>query len=69
MMRGANPGEYADKDIVVIIDPTSRHYGAVGVVEPRPGYDTDLVHMGDITTMQQPKFIRRVRPGDRLILS
>ena len=66
-MRGANPGEYADKDIVVIIDPESRHYGEVGVVETYPGGDTDLVHLGGSAVLQFPHHIRRVRPGDRLI--
>ena len=67
-MRGANPGEYADKDIVVIIDPKSRHYGEVGVVEVRPGDGADVVHLGrGAAVLQFPQDIRRVRPGDRII--
>lgn len=67
-MRGADWGDYADGDIVVIGDERSERYGEVGVVEARHGgYDTDLVHLGCVVVCVEPKNIRRVRPGDMIV--
>lgn len=66
-MRGVAPGEYHDKDLVVVIAPQSRHFGAIGLVERRPDQVTDIVHLGDESAILQPRHIRRVRPGDRVV--
>ena len=66
-MHGSGPGEYKDKDFVVITSRKSVNYGCVGTVERRPGYDTDFVHLGGVAAMVAPKHIRRVRPGDMIL--
>lgn len=66
-MQGFGPGEYYDKDYVVITDRQSINYGCVGTVERRPGFDTDFVHLGGVAAMVAPKHIRRVRPGDMIL--
>ena len=66
-MRGTAPGEYTDKDLVVVIDQRSLHYGAIGLVEKRSDQVTDLVHLGQGAATLQPRHIRRVRPGDRVV--
>lgn len=69
MMRGTEPGVYADKDLVVVTDHRSSHYGAIGLVEKKTDQVTDLVHFGpDSAAVIQPRHIRRVRPGDRVTL-
>ena len=68
-MRGADWGEYANKDFVVIGDEHSAHYGEIGVVEKRShaGYETDLVRIGCLAVCVDPKNIRRIRPGDMIV--
>ncbi len=64
MERGLNWGEYHDKDLVVV--GKGSHSGEIGRVETRPGYETDLVHLGCLVVMIEPNNLRRVRPGDRV---
>ena len=66
-MRGAAPGEYRDEDLVVIVDPRSPHFGAVGLVKVAADQVSDTVHFGDRSANIQPRHIRRVRPGDRVL--
>lgn len=57
---------YKDKDFVVVSNPASVHDGAIGVVEIREGWETDLVWLDGSAVAQAPNSLRRLQPGDRV---